>query len=343
MLVENRLKEAIGRWDADEKFSGVISVSRPNGVFYQKAFGFRHRAEELVNNPETAFAIASGTKLFTALAVCKLIDEGKLTPESRIYDVIKHNLKSINEEITISHLLTHTSGVGDYIDEEESDDYLDILRLYESLPVHKWDSLTNYLSLFNELPQKFPPGERFGYSNAGYVLLGLVVEGVTNQNFQTYVRDNIISPLELVHTGFYRSNNLPGNTAHGYHFNKTYDEYETNTLYMPILGGSDGGIFTCAADVVKVWQGLISNRIVSAELTKQILTPHVLIGDDTYCGYGVFIWQHGDKKAFFSVGGDFGVDYFSAYFPRNEVVASALGNTEVNTYSLFEEFFEILG
>jgi len=251
--MKTEIQKTISDWNSDGTFSGVISISAPDDILYQEAFGYRNRAEKLPNKPDTAFAIASGTKLFTALSICKLIDGGLLSLESRIRDLIPHDLKSINKEVTVFHLLTHTSGIGDYIDEEASSDYFDILRLYENRPVHKWDSLAYYLPMFNELPQKFSPGERFGYSNAGFVLLGLVVEGISKQIYQKYVTENIILPL------------------------------------------------------------------------------------------GVFIRQDGDKKAYYSVGGDFGVDYFSAYFPQKEIIASALGNTEINTFPLFKRLFEVLG
>ena len=337
------IQKIISEWNNDGAFTGVISISAPDNILYQEAFGYRNRAEELPNKPDTAFAIASGTKLFTALSICKLIDGGLLSLENRICDLIPHDLKFINKEITVFHLLTHTSGIGDYIDEETSSDYFDILRLYDNRPVHKWDSLAYYLPMFNELPQKFSPGERFGYSNAGFVLLGLVVEGVSKLVYQKYVNENIIIPLALSHTGFFRMNNLPGNTALGYLFNEARNEHETNTLYMPIIGGSDGGIFTCASDIVKVWQALFSNRIFSASMVEHFFTPHVVINEKESCGLGVFIRHDGDKEAYYSVGGDFGVDYFSAYFPRSKIVASALGNSEMNTFPLFKQLFEILG
>ena len=138
-------------------------------------------------------------------------------------------------------------------------------------------------------------------------------------------------------------NNLPGNTALGYLFNEARNEHETNTLCMPIIGGADGGIFSCAADIIKVWQAVLSGRIFSTGMVEQFFTPHITINENERCGLGVFIRHDGDKKTYYSVGGDFGVDYFSAYFPRKEIIASAFGNTEMNTFPLFKRLFEILG
>lgn len=332
------IQEIFNLWNNDDAFSGVFSVSDPNGVIIQQACGYRNKSEKLPNNPDTTYAIASGTKFFTALSICKLIDSNRLSLSDRIGNLIAHDLKLINKDVTVLHLLTHTSGIGDYIDEEASSDYFDILSLYENRPVHKWDSLAYYLPMFNELPSKFKPGERFGYSNAGFILLGLVIESVSKQEYHQYVKENIILPLGLSHTGFYRMNNLPGNTALGYVYNESRNEYETNVLYMPIIGGSDGGLFTCAADLDTLWKAILSNRVFSAAMRDQFFTPHV-----EGMGLGVFIREENGRKAYYTVGGDFGVDFFSAYCPRNGIILSALGNTEKNTFPLFKELLNALG
>lgn len=334
--MEKIIQDIFNSWNETETFSGVFSVSNPDGIIFQKALGYRNIAEKLPNEPDTAFAIASGTKFFTALSICKLIDEGYLALSDRIWDVIPHDLKMINKDVTVFHLLTHTSGIGDYVDEEASNDYNDILKLYDNRPVHKWNSLEFYLPMFNELPQKFKPGERVGYSNAGFILLGLVIESVSKKTYHQYVNDIIIQPLNLSHTGFYRMNNLPGNTALGYTYDEIRKEYITNVLYMPIIGGSDGGIFTSAKDLITLWQAVLSDRIFSAAMREQLFTPHGKFG------LGVYLKNEENRNAYFTVGGDFGVEFFSVYFPRTEIIASMLGNTEMSIYPLLKKLLDVL-
>lgn len=333
-MEEKIIENIFNDWNKSGTFSGIFSVSNFDDVIFQKACGYRNRAEKLSNEINTAFAIASGTKFFTALSICRLIDCGYIALKNRVWDLIPENLKSINKEVTVFHLLTHTSGIGDYIDEESSGDYFDILKLYNNRPVHKWDSLAFYLPMFNELPQKFKPGERTGYSNAGFILLGLIIESVSKKTYHQYVYDNIIRPLNLSHTGFYPMNNLPRNTALGY---INYEKCITNILYMPIVGGSDGGIFTTADDFIKIWKAVLSDNIFSANMREQFFTPHGQFG------LGVYLKAENNRNAYYTVGGDFGVDFFSAYFPRTKTIASTLGNTEMNTYSLFEQLFNTLG
>ena len=337
MKMQKNIESIFNNWNKSKAFSGVFSVTSFDDTVYQRACGYRNKAEKLPNELDTAFAIASGTKFFTALSICKLIDEGCLSLKDRVSDIISYDLKMINKEITVFHLLTHTSGLGDYIDEEASNDYNDILKLYDNRPVHKWECLDYYLSMFNELPQKFKPGERVGYSNAGFILLGLVLEHVSKKSYHKYIEENIIQPLSLSHTGFYRMNNLPGNTALGYTYDESLNDYITNTLYMPVVGGSDGGIFTNANDIVKVWESVLNDCIFSSNMREQFFTPYGKYG------LGVYLKNENNRNAYYTVGGDFGVDFFSAYFPRTKIIASALGNTEMNTYPLFEQLFDILG
>ena len=325
-------------WNRAGSFSGVFSVSDKQGVIFERFCGFRNRSEELLNNRDTAFGIASGTKLFTGLAVCKLIDAGKLSLYDKLWDLLPYDLGQVNRKVTVYHLLTHTSGIGDYIDEEAPDSTQQMQALYVQYPVYLWKQLEYYLPMITPLPQKFEPGARFGYSNAGYVLLGLVIESVSGKPYQQYVTDEIIGPLSLQHTGFYRTDPLPANTAYGYMRDEA-DHWRTNIFNIPIWGGSDGGLYTCAKDLDKLWRAIFKGRILSERTLQDFLKPQVEKNNGGGYGLGVYRYNKGENVAYYAVGGDFGIDFFTAYFPRHKITASALGNTEVNTYPLLNALF----
>ena len=331
-------------WSDAEKFSGVFSVSGEKGAIFEKCCGFRNRSEKLLNNSNTAFSIASGTKLFTGLAVCKLIDERKLSLEQKLWDVLPYDLGQIDKRVTIFHLLTHTSGVGDYIDEEAEDNMMQLQALYDKYPVHLWKQLEYYLPMITILPPKYEPDSRYGYSNSGFVLLGLVIEAVSGLAYQEFVTDTIIRTGEFVHTGFYRMDSLPANTAYGYMRDEEASEWRTNIFNLPILGGSDGGLFTCSGDLIKLWHAVFSNKILSEKMTQLFLKPQVITNSDrdkcfSYC-LGVYRYANDENTVYYAVGGDYGVDFFTAYFPKHNIIASALGNTEINTYPLLEAMME---
>ena len=325
-------------WKSAKIFSGVFSVRTEESIVFETAQGFRNRSEGLHNNIDTAFGIASGTKLFTGIAVCKLIDNGKLSLEDKLWDILPYDLGEIDKRVTVRHLLTHTSGIGDYIDEEAPNSYEKEQELCSKYPVYLWERLEYYLQMITPLPSKFEPGFRFGYSNAGFVMLGLVVEAVSEMPYQQFVTDEIIVPLKLQHTGFYRMDELPANTALGY----TGDKQRTNTLSLPIIGGSDGGLFTCAKDLDMLWRAVFSKQVLSEEMLEIFLKDHVDRGNGK--GYGLGVYRHETNKdvTYYAVGGDFGVDFFTAYFPKLKITASALGNTEINTYPLLDAIFSSL-
>lgn len=323
-------------WADAKLFSGVFSVANEQGILFEKSCGFRNRSEALENNRNTAFGIASGTKLFTGLAVCKLIDTGKLSLQDRLWDTLPYDLGQIDKAVTIHHLLTHTSGIGDYLDEEAPDSYEKEQELCNKYPVYLWEQLSYYLQMITPLPPKFPPGTRFGYSNAGFVLLGLVVEAISGKTYQQYVTDAILKPLELTHTGFYRMDTLPANTAIGYTGDITAGQLRSNIFSVPIIGGADGGLFTCAGDLDTLWRAIFGGKILSPKMRKAFLSPQATRDNGKSYGLGIYRIDYPQSTAYYAIGGDFGVDFFTAYFPHEKITVSALGNTEVNTYPLLE-------
>ena len=341
------MEDIFNNWlkDDGEDFSGVFSVTGANGAIFQQACGYRNKAEELPNTIDTAFAIASGTKMFTGLAVCTLIDEKKLSLEDKLCDLLPYDLGQIDKGVTVFHLLTHTSGVGDYIDEYADDCEERLQALRDKYPAHLWTQLEYYLQMIAPLPPKFEPGEQYEYSNSGFILLGLVVEAVSGLPYQQYVQDAIITPCTLTHTGFYRMDSLPHNTALSYVQDEDTEEWRTNIFHMPVLGGSDGGLFTCAEDLDKLWRGIFAHQILSETMTQSFLGLHVTIDEECGESYGLGVYRNleGDKLSYYAVGGDSGVDFFTAYFPQSKVVMSAFANTDnINTFPLLDEAFEVL-
>jgi CubicO group peptidase (beta-lactamase class C family) len=322
------------KWSDSADFSGVFSVSNINGVLFEKCAGFRNKSENLPNTMNTAFGIASGTKLFTGLAVCKLIDENKLSFHTRICDILHYDLGQIDKRVTVFHLLTHTSGVGDYLDEESEDCDQQFQELNKKYPVYLYEKLEYYLQMITPLPPKFEPGERFGYSNAGFILLGLVIEAVSGISYQQFVYDAIISPCKLKHTGYYRADSLPANVALGYM--KNGDDWNTNIFSLPVLGGSDGGIYTCANDLDKLWRAVFKGMIFSENMLTEFIKKQSVMCEIGSYGLSVYRHEVEDKLFYYAVGGDAGVDFFTAYSPEQEIVFSALGNTSVNTYPLMK-------
>lgn len=148
-------------------FSGVVSIFKNNTEIINESFGFRNVADGLPNEKNTKFGIASGTKLFTALGIGKLIEQQKINLNTKVMDINKDFCTFIDRHATILNLLTHTSGIYDYYDEEinsDSDDF------FVNIPWNLLETPLDYLPLFINQKPKFKPGERFSYSNGNSMM-----------------------------------------------------------------------------------------------------------------------------------------------------------------------------
>ena len=332
--VRVELENVFANWEDAEDFSGIISVSNNNGILFEKVQGDRNRAEKLPNNRDTAFATASGTKLFTAAAVCMLIDQGKLSLDSKICDILQYDLKGIDRETTILNLLTHTSGIAgcfDYDTAAEADEY------FRKHPSYLLVKNEDYLPLFIDKPAEFKRGERMGYSNTNFILSALVIEAITKTEFAGFIKENILDPLGMERTGFYALNDLPANTAAGYYYDPRKARLLANYYRIPIIGAGDGGIYTTADDLKLFWRGLFGCKLFSKDMLEQMIAPRAdsdFIGG--HIGLGVWVSEENGERYYWHNGLDNGVDFSTAYFPKSECVLAIMANVNIPIYEIHD-------
>lgn len=159
------------------QFSGAFYAQKGNETL-KGSSGFANRSEKIVNQVNTRFAIASGCKIFTSVAICLLVEDGKISFNTKLKDCLDINFPNFDEDITIHHLLTHTSGAPDYFNEEIMDDFE---MLWNSRPMYHIRSPKDFLPMFQYEKMQDHPGSSFQYNNTGYILLGLIVEHVTKR------------------------------------------------------------------------------------------------------------------------------------------------------------------
>ena len=208
--------------------------------------------------------------------------------------------------MTIEQLLAHRSGIGDYLDESQQ---LDLDAHLLAVPVHQLDTAESYLAVLDGFPQAFEPGTDFAYCNGGYVVLALLAERAAGVPFHDLVRRHVIDRAGLAHTAYLRSDALPGDAALGYlHPEGDAEELRTNVLHLPVVGGGDGGIFTTAADLVRLWQALDEGRVVAPETWAEMRRIRSTDGDRAY---GLGFWLEGD--AVYLTGSDTGASFVSQH------------------------------
>ena len=204
----------------------------------------------------------------------------------------------------------------------------DYAALWHDLPVYRLRSPADFLPLFQTKPMQFPPGTRFHYNNAGFVVLALVVEHVTGMAFDRYVTQHVFEASGMTSSGYFATDQLPARTAYGYIEDAPGDEWRTNFFAVPIIGGGDGGAYVTATDVITFWMSLLNDTLLPPELTRTFLTPHVQAQADYMYGYGIWMTRlmNGGMKYIMS-GGDPGVDFRSSCYPEPDLQIVAIANT----------------
>ncbi|WP_442600516.1 serine hydrolase domain-containing protein [Paenibacillus sp. KN14-4R] len=319
-------------------FSGAILVQK-QGKAFEQGYGYANRSERIQNSSYTRFGMASGCKIFTSIAICQLVQDGVLSFDSYLKDCLDFSFPNFDPEITIHHLLTHSSGIPDYFDEEFMNDFEE---LWNDLPMYSIQSPKDFLPMFQNGQMKFSPGERFSYNNAGFILLGLVVEHRTGMEFTEYVEKNIFQRCGMINSGYYRMDQLPERTAIGYIDNDD-KTWKSNIYSVPIKGGPDGGAFTTVHDLGRFWDALFNHQLLSQEYTNILLTPHVKDNDQTYYGYGVWILML-DNTIFkyYVMGSDPGVIMQSSVYPKSNLHAHIIGNINKGAGMIASKIDEVI-
>lgn len=265
---------------AQGRFSGAVLVAQDGEPILKQAYGLADRALDVPNQVDTKFNLGSMDKMFTAVAIMQLVEQGRLALDDTIADHLPdYPNQEVAKAVTIHQLLTHTSGLGDYFESDRYEELHDQIR-----------SVGDYLSLFVDASLEFEPGEQFRYSNSGFIVLGLIIEEVTGQSYYDYVRLNIFEPSGMTNTGAYELDAGVPNLAWGYtRFDAEYNELDdirNNSFWMPMRGGSAGGGFSTVEDLLCFGNALLDYRLLSPASTELMLAGKVRMGENAQYGYG---------------------------------------------------------
>ena len=328
-----KLKKALDTSVEKHAFSGVVYIRRNGNVLYERAAGYADRSNKIENTLDTRFGIASGGKFFTALAIGKLIEAGELSFSTRLKDCVDLDFPRYPEEITIRHLLTHTSGIPDYYDEDKVTDF-DNFTL--SIPCYELKGPRDYLAVFPDEDIKFAPGARFSYSNGGYILLGVVIEELTGMRYQDVVEQAIFRPIGMTQSGFFAMNKLPERTAMGYI--EEEGGWRTNIFTLPIVGASDGGAFTTVRDLAILWDAFWGHEILSKDMVEIYVEPCGRGSAHLYYGHGIWIYdEDGEDREEFIQGTDAGVSFYSSTIRAKQMQITVISNTTDGAWSVLND------
>ncbi|MEM7165106.1 MAG: serine hydrolase domain-containing protein [Planctomycetota bacterium] len=298
-------------------FSGAASVTREGATLAELCGGFADRKQRRPNAIDTQFGMASVTKGVTALAAASLIESGDLRFDTTLRSLLGDDLHHVDPAVTIEHLLEHTSGVGDYLDEDipSGDDDYDL-----DWPVHKLACPRDYLPLLDLAPNATPGGP-FKYNNSGYVLLSIAIEAASGKSFYDVCQEAVFDRASMNDTGFFRADDLPSRAAVGY-----LTDGRSNVFHLPLAGAGDGGLYSTVGDIEKLWHALFDGRIVSDDFVARLTTPR-----NETCAegllYGLGFWIGKDRPTVMLQGCDRGVSARTVYDPESRVVYCVASNT----------------
>ncbi len=311
---------------ADEHgFSGVAAVSREGERLVEFARGYADRANQRPNTLATRFGIASAVKGLTALTVASLIETGDLHADTTLRSLLPDALPMVDPAVTIEQLLGHTSGVGDYLDEEEIGDIDDYVM---ALPVHRLAAPSDYLPVLDGYPQRSPPGARFAYNNGGYVMLSIAVEIASGRSFYDLVQERVLDPAGMVDTGFVRSDRLPGGAAIGY-----LEDGRSNVLHLPVRGAGDGGAYSTVDDLEGLWRALFAGRILPIPVVDWLIEPRNDVPSE-HRRYGLGFWLRPDRDAAMLEGMDAGVSCRTVCDRPSGLMYTVISNTSSGAWPL---------
>jgi CubicO group peptidase (beta-lactamase class C family) len=239
-------------------FSGSVLIAQGGKVLLSKGYGMANLELDVPNTPQTKFRLGSVTKQFTAMAIMQLQERGLLDVNDPINKYIPEYPNG--EKITIHHLLTHTSGIPNLTD---FPDFLETMMLPS--PVEKT------IERFKNKPLEFEPGEKFSYSNSGYVLLGYLIEKISGKSYEDFLNENIFQPLNMTNSGYDHSNTILKNRASGYSLGT---DGLNNAAYIDMslpLGG--GSLYSTVEDLYLWDRALYTERLVGKTTREKIFTP----------------------------------------------------------------------
>lgn len=291
------------------QFNGAILVAREGKIILSKGYGNANAELQIPCTPQTQFCIGSVTKPFTALMIMMLQKQGKLSVKDNIdtyFPDFPHGKK-----ITIHQLLTHSSGIIDYLNIKGVDKKLKLpFTEYQGKPI-KSLSFEELIAIFKDEPLTFTPGEKMSYSNSNYVLLGSIIEKVSGKTFEQFLKENIFEPFNMQKSGINYYATVRPNQTLSYYF------YPSMPADFDLSGAGDGSIYSTVEDLYNFDKKI---KTVDSEILKQIHTPWFDYDrPNAKVGYGWIIDKIEGHKRISHGGGINGFVSLIAQFPDDDI------------------------
>jgi CubicO group peptidase (beta-lactamase class C family) len=339
---------ALGAWlDGQARqhlFSGVALATERGRTLFEHAAGLAHRGHGVLVTPATRLQVASVTKMITAATALKMVEEKSLSLERPLASYLPPDRRpsALDDRHTLHHLLSHTSGLPNYHDDED-DTWESFTAAMERIPFHRARGPLDLLPLFADLPPAGEPGE-FAYCDANYILIGVLIEWVSGRAFADVAREKVLGPAGMTDSDFADLDLEPPDFATGYVVSgEAAETWRSNIYQLPARGMPDGGLTTTARDLDRFIEALGAGKILQAQTVAQMLTEHGSDGVESY-GYGMELVIEGDAPIIYGHSGlDPGVSAVVSHFPEPGVTITVLCNQDRGSWPVSQRIAQDLG
>ncbi|HEY8742765.1 MAG TPA: serine hydrolase domain-containing protein, partial [Chloroflexota bacterium] len=292
----------------------AVIVVREGQVLLRTGYGLANLELQVPVAPHMVFRLGSITKQFTALAILMLLEAGKLALDEPLTTLLPE-YPAPSHVVTVEHLLTHTSGIKN------------LTSMPELVPLWRKDmTLPELIDLFKDLPLEFTPGDRYAYSNSGYLLLGAIIERLSGVSYEQFLRERIFEPLGMVHTAYDHTERIVAGRVSGYQKGK--DGLE-NAPYLSMTQPHAAGALMSSVDDLALWDAaLYTERLVRQATLQRAFTPYLLAnGVSTGYGYGWGITSHEGHPIIEHSGGIHGFLSDAKRLPADRLFVAVLMNS----------------
>lgn len=295
---------------AKNAFTGSVLVVQDENIVLNKGYGLAKREQHIANTPQTKFRIGSLTKQFTATAVLMLQEQGKIDLHDPVCGYMP-DCPTAWKSITIHHLLNHTSGIPDFTD-----------FIGYALTKSARSTPEQTIARFKNKPLDFRPGEKWHYSNSGYIVLGHIIDLVSGASYENFLKKNIFTPLEMRDTGYDHNEK---SLASGY--KNAWREADMIDMSIPFAAG---GLYSTTEDLYKWDRALHNKLLLSEESYKKMFTAYTATTgpDSDGYGYGWTIGKKQGRRVYAHAGEIDGFVSLIARFPDDKVSIILLSNQQ---------------
>ncbi len=261
------------------RFSGVVLVAHDGEVVFEKAYGLRDENGEAPLRADDRLNLASAGKMFTSVAILQQVAAGRVTLDSHVGEVLEdYPNRAFADTVTVRQLLTHTAGAGDVDELFGAEHAAERARLRTPADI---------IALHGNRPPEFAPGTQQKYGNYGYVVLGRMVEVLSGQDFESYIRDHVLKPAGMLRTGFVDCDDPAPDLAAGYV--EVEGKRVRNCATLPARGFAAGGQVAPAGDLLHFVEALRDGRLLPLPLFMEATKPQ-----REFMGLGFFATGYGE-------------------------------------------------